>query len=163
MTSSAIITSPIGNLRISGSATGVCGIAPALPTEFSSAVIPDVLELAVDQLSAYFSGVLQQFTFPLDAKGTPFQQNVWRELMRIPFGQTISYARLASAINQPSAVRAVASANAKNPLLIAVPCHRVIGSNGKLTGFSAGIDKKQWLLNHERQEQNLFSDVKIPA
>ena len=83
--------------------------------------------------------------------------------MRIPFGKTVSYAALAKTIGQPRAVRAVASANAKNPLLIVVPCHRVVGSDGKLTGFSAGIGTKKWLLNHEKNEQTLFSDVKIPA
>lgn len=156
---SAIITSPIGHLRISASASGVCQIAPALPTEFPSVVIPDVLNLAVKELLAYFSGILLQFTFPIDQKGTPFQQKVWRELLRIPFGQTTSYANLAAAIGQPNAVRAVASANAKNPLLIVVPCHRVIGSDGKLTGFSAGIGTKKWLLNHEIKQYNLFADA----
>lgn len=160
---SAIFTSPIGNLQLSASDAGVCAVAPARSSEVPSAAIPEFLRPALEELSAYFSGELRQFTFALDLVGTPFQQKVWRELLRIPFGQTVSYAELAWAIGQPEAVRAVASANAKNPLLIVVPCHRVIGSNGKLTGFSAGIGAKQWLLEHEKKEPNLFSDVKIPA
>lgn len=160
---SAILTSPIGNLKLCASEIGVCAIVPACLTESQSEAIPELLRPAVEELSAYFSGELQRFTFAIDLAGTPFQQKVWSELLRIPFGQTISYATLARAIGQPNAVRAVASANAKNPLLIVVPCHRVIGSDGKLTGFSAGIGTKKWLLDHEKNEQNLFSDVKIPA
>ena len=102
------------------------------------------------QLAEYFAGQRQQFDVPFKRSGTPFQQRVWQELVRIPFGTTITYAQLAQRIGQPTAARAVGHANGRNPISIIVPCHRVIGADGKLTGYAGGIDNKQWLLAWER-------------
>ena len=101
------------------------------------------------QLAAYFTGERTTFDLPLSAGGTPFQQRVWATLRDIPFGQTISYAELACRVGNPLAVRAVGGANGKNPLPLVVPCHRVIGADGSLTGFGGGMERKQWLLAHE--------------
>ena len=103
-----------------------------------------------DLLSRYFAGdVAVLDTIPVELNGTPFQKTVWQALRRIPGGTTISYAELAKRIGEPSAVRAVGTANGANPVAVIVPCHRVIGSNGKLTGYGGGLDRKQWLLEHE--------------
>lgn len=109
---------------------------------------------AKQQLTAYFSGSLTEFDLPLQLQGTPFQQRVWEALKTIPYGRTMSYGELAQTIGQPNASRAVGLANGRNPLSIVVPCHRVIGANGKLTGYGGGIERKQWLLNHERTMQS---------
>lgn len=109
------------------------------------------LDAAIGQLEAYFAGDLKAFDLALAADGTPFRHKVWDELLRIPYGETISYGELARRIRQPSASRAVGLANGANPLPIVVPCHRVIGSSGKLTGFGGGLPAKQWLLEHERR------------
>lgn len=103
-----------------------------------------------DQLTAYFSGTLRTFKVSLDPKGTPFQVNVWKALNSIPYGSTISYKTLAQKIGTPGGARAIGAANRENPLLIIVPCHRVIGSDGNLTGYSAGLDIKKALLEHEK-------------
>jgi methylated-DNA-[protein]-cysteine S-methyltransferase len=105
----------------------------------------------VAQLEAYFAGELHAFELPLAAEGTDFRKSVWDALVRIPYGETISYGELARRIGDPSASRAVGAANGANPLPIIVPCHRVIGANGKLTGFGGGLPVKQWLLEHERR------------
>jgi methylated-DNA-[protein]-cysteine S-methyltransferase len=107
------------------------------------------------QLTEYFANQRQEFDLPVEAAGTAFQQSVWRELQRIPFGETISYGELARRIEQPAASRAVGRANGRNPISIIIPCHRVIGANGTLTGFGGGLDRKRWLLAHESR-QNLF-------
>jgi methylated-DNA-[protein]-cysteine S-methyltransferase len=101
------------------------------------------------QMEAYFAGELTEFDLPLNMTGTEFQKTVWRELLNIPFGVTISYGELAERVGNPSASRAVGAANGRNPISIIVPCHRVIGSNGKLTGYGGGIERKEWLLAHE--------------
>ena len=102
------------------------------------------------QLRAYFAGTLTKFDLPLKLQGTIFQQRVWEALKTIPYGTTMSYGELAKAFGQPNAFRAVGLANGRNPVSIVVPCHRVIAANGKLTGYGGGIERKQWLLNHER-------------
>ncbi len=106
-------------------------------------------ELAKNQLLQYFSGTLDVFDLPLKSSGTEFQQTVWQALTTINYGQTGSYADIATLINKPKAVRAVGAANGKNPMTIVVPCHRVIGSDGSLTGYAYGVERKAWLLNHE--------------
>ncbi|MBO9662093.1 methylated-DNA--[protein]-cysteine S-methyltransferase [Dokdonella sp.] len=105
----------------------------------------------IEQLDAYFAGDLHVFDVALAPRGTAFRKSVWDELLRIPYGETISYGELARRIRQPQASRAVGAANGANPLPIIVPCHRVIGSSGKLTGFGGGLPTKQWLLEHERR------------
>ncbi len=104
---------------------------------------------AVSQLRAYFNGELRKFNLPLALEGTPFQQAVWNALQQIPYGETASYGDIAKSIGRPKAVRAVGGANGKNPIPIVVPCHRVIGSNGHLTGFGSGLPIKAALLEHE--------------
>jgi methylated-DNA-[protein]-cysteine S-methyltransferase len=101
------------------------------------------------QLNEYFAGERQEFDLPLKLAGTPFQQRVWQELVRIPFGKTITYAQLAQRVGKPTAFRAVGSANGRNPISIIVPCHRVIGADGTLTGYGGGVERKQWLLDWE--------------
>ena len=102
-----------------------------------------------EQLDAYFAGELEAFDLPLAPAGTAFQLRVWDELQRIPFGETISYTRLADRIGNPRTVRAVGLANGRNPISIIVPCHRVIGADGSLVGYGGGLERKRWLLEHE--------------
>jgi methylated-DNA-[protein]-cysteine S-methyltransferase len=109
----------------------------------------DVLQLAHAQLRDYFAGRLRTFSLPLAAEGTPFQHMVWAALREIPFGQTTSYGALAARVGRPGAARAVGAANRLNPIAIVVPCHRVIGANGKLTGYAGGLQRKSMLLEHE--------------
>ena len=111
---------------------------------------------AADQLRAYFAGELTEFDLRLATGGAPFQQRVWAELRNIPYGSTISYGELARLIGNPKASRAVGAANGSNPISIIIPCHRVIGSNGKLTGYAGGLDKKRALLALESGERELF-------
>jgi methylated-DNA-[protein]-cysteine S-methyltransferase len=123
------------------------------PERFGPEVDPpvdDVLSRTADQLAEYFAGERQEFDVPLDeAAGTEFQRKVWAELREIPYGETISYAELAQRIGQPTAFRAVGLANGRNPISIIVPCHRVVGSGGSLTGYGGGTDRKQLLLDLE--------------
>lgn len=107
------------------------------------------LKKAIRQLKEYFKGDRKLFNLPLQPEGTSFQQSVWRALQSIPYGQTQSYSQIAKSIKKPDAKQAVGTANGKNPLPIIIPCHRVIGSDGTLVGYSGGIDKKRWLLEHE--------------
>ena len=111
----------------------------------------DISRLAATQLHAYFEGKLQHFSLPLLQKGTAFQQGVWQALMTIDYGKTVSYAQFSTQQNNLLAIRAIAAANGKNNLAIVVPCHRVIGSSGKLVGYAGELWRKQWLLNHERE------------
>ena len=108
---------------------------------------------AVTQLREYFEGKRTQFDLPLRPQGTAFQQSVWQALLKIPYGKTCSYQDIAIEINNPKAVRAVGGANNKNPIIIVIPCHRVIGKNGSLVGYGGGLDIKEYLLNHEKQIQ----------
>jgi len=108
-----------------------------------------ILRMTSDQLSEYFAGARTSFDIPLDFIGTPFQKLVWSELLKIPFGETRSYAQIAMAVGRPTAFRAVGAANGRNPISIVAPCHRVIGKNGSLTGFAGGLEAKQCLLGIE--------------
>jgi methylated-DNA-[protein]-cysteine S-methyltransferase len=110
-----------------------------------------VLAEAVSQLEEYFTGERVEFDLPLDPQGTPFQQSAWMALRRIPYGSTVSYGEQARSLGDPNKARAVGAANGRNPIGIVVPCHRVVGSNGSLTGFAGGLDAKAWLLDHERR------------
>lgn len=147
--------SPVGRLLI---AADDKGLRRVLFAEGRSEVKPqpswreDGTRLAetVRQLRAYFAGRLREFDLSLAPEGTPFQQRVWRGLLNIPYGETISYGQLARRIESPSASRAVGLANGANPISIVIPCHRVIGSNGKLTGYGGGLKNKEWLLALER-------------
>ena len=116
-----------------------------------------VLRNAVEQLKSYFAGELRDFDLPLTPRGTPFQLGVWRALREIPYGETISYGELARRIGNPKGSRAVGLANGSNPIAIVVPCHRVIGSNGKLTGYGGGLCNKEILLSIERKQAALYT------
>ncbi|UPM54893.1 methylated-DNA--[protein]-cysteine S-methyltransferase [Gottfriedia acidiceleris] len=147
----AYIDTPLGTLRIVGNEKGVAFID--FVKEENDEIekkVPPSLKDAGNELIEYFSGSRREFSIPSIAKGTPFQESVWRELVKIKYGETASYADIANRIGNPKAVRAVANANARNPLSIIVPCHRIIGSNGKLTGYAGGLWRKEWLLNREQ-------------
>lgn len=107
----------------------------------------------IKQLNAYFSGKLHEFDLPLKPVGTPFQEAVWQALTTIPYGKTVSYKDIAKHVNLPKAARAVGMANGRNPISIIIPCHRVIGANGKLTGYGGGLHRKEWLLEHEHTHE----------
>ncbi len=151
------INSPLGITKISGDEKGVALISVLSEGELST-TIPNQLQEAVLQLQEYFEGKRQDFTFKLNPKGTDFQQKVWQELRNIPYGKTISYLDLSKKLGDVKAIRAAASANGKNPLWSVVPCHRVIGTDGSLTGYAGGLWRKKWLLEHENPttQQSLF-------
>lgn len=115
---------------------------------------PQELLKAQKQLEEYLLGKRLEFELKLEPKGTEFQQKVWAELQNIPFGKTISYQELANKLGDPKVIRAAASANGKNPIGLIIPCHRVIGQDGKLVGFSGGLSRKKWLLDHENKHAN---------
>jgi methylated-DNA-[protein]-cysteine S-methyltransferase len=149
------IESPIGRLLLTSDGTALTGLymepsRKAGSTEgwTQDATVPP-LAAAVRQLNEYFAGRRREFDLPLRLQGTVFQTRVWHELTAIPYGHTWSYGQLARRINQPSASRAVGLANGRNPISILVPCHRVIGADGSLTGYGGGLDRKRWLLSHE--------------
>lgn len=145
----ASFLSSLGTVTVTtnGAAVIAVGFSEAPTTGSSCALAND----AADQLQAYFNGKLQHFDVPLAASGTAFQQRVWQALLAIPFGHTASYKDIASTLGDVNAVRAVGMANARNPIAIIVPCHRIIGSNGSLTSYAGGLEKKQWLLEHENR------------
>ena len=151
------INTPLGTAKIKGDENGVSVISILQEGEISK-VIPLELKDAVKQLQEYFDGKRREFNFPLNPKGTDFQQKVWKALLEIPYGKTTSYMDLSKKLGDVKAIRAVASANGKNPLWIVVPCHRVIGSDGSLTGYAGGLWRKKWLLEHENPstQQSLF-------
>ncbi|HMI06844.1 MAG TPA: methylated-DNA--[protein]-cysteine S-methyltransferase [Flavobacterium sp.] len=154
----AYIKSPLGITKISGDENGICVISILSEETETSPEIPKILQEAVSQLNDYFDGKCNDFTFKLNPAGTEFQQKVWQELLKIPFGKTMSYMDLSKKLGDVKAIRAVASANGKNPLWIVVPCHRVIGTDGSLTGYAGGLWRKKWLLEHENPptQQSLF-------
>jgi methylated-DNA-[protein]-cysteine S-methyltransferase len=150
------LDSPVGALLLLGDGEALMGLymheqrhRPPLPDgcEQNAPAFRDVRE----QLRAYFAGKLRQFEVALRGQGSPFQQTVWQALCKIPFGQTESYGGLAKRIGNANASRAVGLANGKNPIGIIVPCHRVVGASGSLTGYGGGLERKQWLLAHEQR------------
>ena len=157
-TCSTTMPSPVGELRLVAVEHALAAIyfpesrdAPVVATPARSAPDHPVLRLAAVQLAEYFAGDRDRFSIPLAPRGTPFQHKVWQALAAIPYGETRSYGEIARAIGTPSASRAVGAANGRNPLPIIVPCHRVIGADGTLTGFGGGLDAKRWLLAHEQR------------
>ncbi len=143
------IQTPLGIAKIVGDSDGVSEIKVMDDAVDISTDIPIELIDVVMQINDYFDEKIITFSIKTNAKGTIFQQKVWQELCKIPFGKTFSYLDLAKKIGDPKTIRAVANANGKNPLWIVVPCHRVIGSDGSLTGYAGGLWRKQWLLDHE--------------
>lgn len=154
--------SPVGPLLLAGDQDALRVLSFGVgtrPRDVDPAWVPDTIG-ALDgvrrELEEYFSGRLRAFTTPVAFEGTPFQQQVWTELCKIPYGETISYMELADRIRNPKAVRAVGMANGANPIAIIVPCHRVIGANGSLTGFGGGLPTKRALLELERGQRTLL-------
>ncbi len=152
------INTPLGFTEIQGDENGISKIHVMNEDVEISTKIPEELKEAVLQLQDYFDGKRTTFTFPLNPSGTDFQKKVWDELLHIPFGKTCSYLDLSKKLGDVKAIRAVASANGKNPLWIVVPCHRVIGTDGSLTGYAGGLWRKKWLLEHENPtlQESLF-------
>lgn len=155
---SAIIKTPLGNAILKGDASGISKFI-LVDEEVSSTPtpVPELTE-AIEQLEEYFSGQRKTFNLKLNPQGTEFQKKVWEALLNIPYGRTTSYMELSKDLGDPLAIRAVAAANGRNPLWILIPCHRVIGSDGSLTGYAGGLWRKKWLLEHEQPEkqQSLF-------
>lgn len=151
-----LMPSPVGNLTLVAQHEGLCAVLWEQEREGRVRLGPmeqdsehSVLRQACAQLEQYFNHQRQRFDLPLAFNGTPFQRQVWEALLTIPFGQTRSYQQIAEQISAPQAMRAVGAANGRNPLSIIAPCHRVVGSNGTLTGFAGGLEAKRWLLAHE--------------
>ena len=152
----SVYSSPIGDLLLTSDGDALTGLymcqhrgKPATGPEASWQRNDSLFQAVREQLGAYFSGRLLDFELPLRMDGTPFQHLVWDGLRAIPYGETISYAELARRIGRPGASRAVGSANGRNPISIVVPCHRVIAADGTLGGYGGGLDRKEWLLQHE--------------
>ena len=152
-----LIESPIGPLTLVASEAGLQRLAFGAHRPDDAVEAPDhpLLTRTTTQLAEYFAGTRTTFDVPLDMTGTPFQKSVWALLQEIPYGTTTSYGALALQLGSLGKSRAVGLANGKNPVAIIVPCHRVIGSDGKLTGFGGGLPMKQWLLDHEGAQQGL--------
>jgi methylated-DNA-[protein]-cysteine S-methyltransferase len=145
------IPSPVGPLRLYATQKALLRIDShtEVPRPAGNPRPNEVLRRAEKQLSEYFAGKRTKFDLPLMPLGTDFQMSVWEAMQKIPFGQTRTYGELARVINRPAACRAVGAACGRNPLMIIIPCHRVLGSSGRLTGFGGGIPMKEWLLGHE--------------
>tara|TARA_R110002051_G_scaffold180913_4_gene250432 strand:+ start:17716 stop:18192 length:477 start_codon:yes stop_codon:yes gene_type:complete len=154
----AYINTPLGITKIVGTTEGISSITVLDTEEKLTDIIPESLEDAVYQLNEYFEGVRTEFQLDLNPEGTPFQKKVWLQLQQIPYGRTTSYLEVAKLIGDVKAIRAAASANARNPIWIVIPCHRVIGIDGDLTGYAGGLHRKKWLLEHEspHKQQSLF-------
>ncbi len=156
------IPSPVGELTLVASNTGLCAVlwpSDNGRVDFDAELRPDpehpVLTQAAAQLGEYFEGARQSFDLPLDLRGTDFQVAVWESLAQVEFGQTSTYGAQAAAIGKPAAARAVGAANGKNPVSIVLPCHRIVGKDGSLTGFAGGLDAKRYLLSHEQTQTQL--------
>ncbi len=159
MIQEAYIETPLGVATISGDEDGITSVSVTRPSSDTPSIdIPLYLQDAVTQLNQYFKGQRTVFELKLNPSGTDFQKKVWEELLKIPFGKTATYLDMAKRLGDPKCIRAAASANGKNPLWIIVPCHRVIGSDGSLTGYAGGLWRKKWLLDHENpvKQQSLF-------
>lgn len=148
------LTTPIGPVTIVSDGSAITGVTMRAASDVVArpgdwAEDDARLDAAREQLAAYFAGELRTFSLPLAPRGSPFQTQVWRALAEIPFGETRSYGQLAASLGHPGAARAVGAANRTNPIGIIVPCHRVIGADGTLTGYAGGIERKKYLLEHE--------------
>ena len=162
-----VLDSPLGPVTVVADGDGLAGLHlddqrhlphPERFGDRDDAVLPALRE----QLDAYWAGTLTTFDVPLATGGTPFQQSVWAALRAVPYGTTCSYGQLAVAIGRPTAVRAVGAANGRNPVGIVVPCHRVVGSTGALTGYAGGLERKRFLLEHELRHSALLVTAVAP-
>ncbi|MCH2489959.1 MAG: methylated-DNA--[protein]-cysteine S-methyltransferase [Flavobacteriales bacterium] len=145
----AYLSTPIGTLELQGDEKGLVSLSFIDASESNTTAIPEVLQPVASQLREYFEGKRTQFDLKLSPEGSDFQKKVWNALQTIPYGKTTSYQDMANALGNPKVIRAAAAANGKNPIAIIVPCHRVIGTDGSLTGYAGGLHRKKWLLKHE--------------
>jgi methylated-DNA-[protein]-cysteine S-methyltransferase len=152
----SFLESPIQRLMLTSDGQSLTGLrmierrhAPAITSDWKLDDKARPFTEAKQQLAAYFNGELTEFDLPLCLHGTEFQQTIWQNLVKIPFGTTLSYGEMARRIGNPNGSRAVGAANGRNPISIIIPCHRLIGSNGKLTDYGGGLERKEWLLVHE--------------
>lgn len=160
--SHTVVDSPLGPLTLVAEGSALVGLylpeQSHVPAVSSFGPRDDtVLPSAREQLQAYWSGELTAFDVPLDVRGTPFQLAVWQAVREVPYGQTCSYADLAAAVGRPTAVRAVGAANGRNRICLVIPCHRVVGAGGALTGYSGGVERKRYLLDLEARRATLFA------
>lgn len=145
-----VLKTPLGALEIVGSQKGIRSVTfTENPDDYDAGETPESLKECKRQLLSYFDGKLREFSIMLDPEGTPFQRKVWAQLLSIGYGSTTSYTEQTKSLGDLKAIRAVAGANAKNPIAIIIPCHRVVGADGKLTGYAGGLWRKRWLLEHE--------------
>ena len=154
----AYYKTPIGTAKIVGDTNGIISVTVQDDSIETSKKIPINLQDCVTQLGEYFNGTRTDFKLKLNPQGTDFQKRVWTELLNVPFGKTRNYLQQSKKLGDAKAIRAVASANGKNPIWIIIPCHRIIGSDGSLTGYAGGLWRKKWLLEHESPspQQSLF-------
>ena len=145
----AYLQTAIGILELKGDESGLASVLFVDVSKAIAAEIPLELKESILQLTEYFDGKRKNFSLKLNPEGTEFQKKVWKQLSKIPFGKKVSYQQIANELGDPKVIRAAASANGKNPLSIIVPCHRVIGSDGSLTGYAGGLHRKKWLLEFE--------------
>jgi len=150
--------SPLGALEIVSTDTGIVSLSFVEEEANNDRGIPDCLKNCLLQIEEYFKGDRKAFCLPLTPRGTEFQQRVWQALEQIPYGEVVSYGDIARAIGKPGAARAVGGANNKNPIAIIIPCHRVIGQDGSLTGYGSGVWRKEWLLSHEKGAPRMADD-----
>lgn len=151
MMNTVVYDSPIGKLWLSAENGKIVSLSFS-GTQADAEITEPVLSKAMNQLSEYFAGKRKAFDLPLELHGTPFQKSVWNELVKIPFGRTETYGEIAAKIGKPKAARAVGMGCNRNPIAIIIPCHRVVGKNGSLTGFAGGLDVKSKLIEHEKAE-----------
>ncbi|MCX6234860.1 MAG: methylated-DNA--[protein]-cysteine S-methyltransferase [Bacteroidetes bacterium] len=151
----AYYQSPVGMVEISGNQKGIRSLY-FVDVVKKNEPVPDALRICMHQIDEYFTRKRKIFELPLNLTGTPFQLKVWKELQKIPFGKTVSYMDLAKQLGDIKSIRAVGSANGKNPVSIIIPCHRVIGSDGSLTGYGGGLWRKKWLLEFEQGMTSLI-------
>lgn len=147
----ALYESPIGPLEVAGTEEGILSIEFSDRRAIPAGLPAPCLKECLRQLEEYFQGTRRTFSLRLDLRGTPFQKRVWSELLKVPFGRTVAYRDIAAALGNPRATRAVGGANHRNPVSIVVPCHRVVGADGGLTGYGGGLWRKEWLLAHEKK------------
>jgi methylated-DNA-[protein]-cysteine S-methyltransferase len=145
--------SPIGTIEIVSDEDSIVKLDFVEEAGKNDGNIPEVLKKAVSQLDEYFKGKRKSFDLKLGVKGTEFQQSVWQQLRKVPFGNTATYGEIAKAIGNEKASRAVGGANNKNKIAIIIPCHRIVGSNGKMVGYAGGLWRKEWLLQHEKNNK----------
>ncbi len=153
-----IINTPLGKAKIEGNNDGISSVTILNDDIKVSQTIPEELQDCAIQLNEYFNGERKKFSLKLNPEGTEFQKKVWNELLKIPYSKTVSYLELSKKLGDIKAIRAVAHANGKNPIWIIIPCHRVIGTDGSLTGYAGGLHRKKWLIEHESpyKQQSLF-------